>query len=146
MKDLINLSSFVLYTMDTLIIQHLYLTWNNISQTNTNLAGVKKFNGYERKMVGLDQNEFYNGSKCYWLEKDNNGLTSKYTLKNIFINKYTYLDLFILTINVIIHLKVYKPSKQRSRKNAYWTRKILARGEGKKIKKMRSWIKCGIKG
>ncbi len=93
----------------------------------------------------MDQNKFYNGSKCYWLRNDNNGLTSKYTLKNIFVEENTYLNLFIFIINGIIHFQAYKPSKKRYRKNGLLQRKILGRGKGKNIKKFKSCNKCSMK-
>ncbi len=98
------------------------------------------------RMVKLDQNEFYNLSKCYWLGNDTNGLITKYALKNIFIDKYISLDLFILMININIHLKAYKPSKKKISEKRSISTKNIGSAKGKKIKKFKSCNKCIIKG
>ncbi len=96
-------------------------------------------------MVVLDQNSFFYSSKCYSLENDFNGMVTKFALENIFNEKYGYLELFILRINIIIAKEAIKAFKKTFRKNELWPRKILPPGKGKKIKKFKSSNKCNIK-
>ncbi len=103
-------------------------------------------------MVGLDQNKFLNVQKRHWLVNDINGIILNFALENIFIEKYIYLDLFILGISVNIDSKAIELIKTKHRKNTFCDRIILGRGKGKKFKKNKScskynrtsWYKFGM--
>ncbi len=58
------------------------------------------------RMVGLNQNSFFDLSKCYSSGNDFNGIGIKFALENIFNEKYGYLGPFIWRINVVIGQKV----------------------------------------
>ncbi len=75
------------------------------------------------RMVGLDQNKFGNFSKRYWLENDANGTILNFALENIFIEKYIYLDPFIIRINVNIDSKAIETIQKTYRKNDFMPRK-----------------------
>ncbi len=75
------------------------------------------------RLVGLDQNSFFDLSKCYSLENDFNGIVIKFALENIFNEKYAYLGLFISRINVVIGQKLHKASKRQVGKTFYFQEK-----------------------
>ncbi len=98
------------------------------------------------RMLGLDQNKFLDIQKRHWLVNDINGIIPNFALENIFIEKYIYLDLFILRININIDLKDIKTIKKTYRKNDFFPSKIVVRGKGKKIEKFKVGNKYSIKG
>ncbi len=98
------------------------------------------------RMLGLDQNLFYDFSKCFGTGNDYNGMDIKFALENIFNRKYECLEQFIFRINDIIGMEAIKSSKKTYRKNELCRTKILERDKDKKIKDLKSCSKCSIKG